>query len=273
MECVYINMDAATERRQSIESNFAACSPPGWQLRRFPAVNGRLAEQEGAEGRLSPAEKGCFLSHRGILSQSQDDGAPLFIVEDDAQFGQQTCKLIDELIEARDPDSWDLIFTDACIPIPQDMISLVQARRLATRDSQLMMFDMRHLAFAGSTAYVVNGRAKSRMLQLLAQAAPLDVPYDLYLRQLIHAGSLRAYLAFPFVTTLSAQADQSSIHGQEEVTMDIVRNAFRRLMYLERNLLASATEIRTISERFGDDDAILAGALLGVMTSSELNPK
>ena len=69
--CVFINLADAVARRVAFEADFAAVQEPGWSLTRFealgPAAVGALA------GNLTPAEKGCFASHRAAVAAHADD--------------------------------------------------------------------------------------------------------------------------------------------------------------------------------------------------------
>ncbi len=65
MECFYINLDRATERRRAIEANFMNTRMPGWTLTRFPAVD---AANVSTPGNLTASEKACFLSHRALIN-------------------------------------------------------------------------------------------------------------------------------------------------------------------------------------------------------------
>src|SRR6202030_3226927 len=95
MDCIYINLDSATERKVKFENNCNANKKPGWALTRFPAVNKDMVQARKVKGESQPAEKGCFLSHKDILAANLDHDKPLFILEDDAVFGARTCALVE----------------------------------------------------------------------------------------------------------------------------------------------------------------------------------
>ena len=52
MDCVYINLDRAADRRAALEHNFAETRIEGWSLSRFPAVD--AADAAGVPGRAPP---------------------------------------------------------------------------------------------------------------------------------------------------------------------------------------------------------------------------
>lgn len=76
MKCHYINLDTATERRATLEANFARCGRPDWSLHRFSALDQATVQELGVPGTRSWREKGCFLSHRSVIEEQADDGQP-----------------------------------------------------------------------------------------------------------------------------------------------------------------------------------------------------
>ena len=68
--------------------------------------------------------------------------------------------------------------------------------------------NLRGVEFAGSTAYIVNGKSKRKVYDALSAYTNVDLPYDLFLRQLAHRGALNIHSLFPFVTTLSDYCDE-----------------------------------------------------------------
>ena len=55
MDCCYINLDAAAQRRQDIEASFARAARPVWTLQRFPALDGDYVERHQVPGSRSRA--------------------------------------------------------------------------------------------------------------------------------------------------------------------------------------------------------------------------
>jgi len=58
------------------------------------------------------------------------------------------------------------------------------------------------MVFAGSTAYLVNAKSRQKIYDLLDAVQEIDIPYDLYLRHLVHSSALKGFSLFPFVTSL-----------------------------------------------------------------------
>lgn len=237
MDCCYINLDSALERRLHIEQNFAACQKPGWTLTRFPAVDQADVARNGVAGAARPAEKACFLSHRMLMGQRLGDEASYLIMEDDAMFGARSCALIDGALERHGDLDWDILFTDVCIANMLTMFDLLKRRRdLAEKNIDVAVINLCDVEFAGSTAYIVNGKSKRKVHEALAACARIDLPYDLYLRRLAHGGALKIHSLFPFVTTLSDFCDESQIKSAGANPVELALNMFRRMIWRERNL-------------------------------------
>ncbi len=237
MDCYYVNLDAAEERKLRLEKNFAACKKPGWELFRFPAVDKNYVETNRIPGATKPAEKGCFLSHQFLIGRHLDDDKTFFIVEDDAQFGVRTCTLIDMVLKRNKDKDWDLLFTDVCIPNMTTMFELLKYRRdLRAKKIEVAFMDLCGVGFAGSTAYLINGKSKRKVYELLHSYTEINLPYDLFLRQLSHKGDLKIFSLFPFVTTLSDFSDESQIKSTSANRIDAAWNMFRKMIWIERNL-------------------------------------
>ena len=236
MDCFYINLDSAEDRQRHLEENFAAYKQPGWTLTRFPAIDKTYIERTNVPGATRPGEKGCFLSHQLLMERQIGGEKNYLILEDDAAFGANTCALIDKMLSQGNSPDWDILFTDVCIPNMPLMFELVKYRRgLAEKKIDVAFLDLRGLEFAGSTAYIVNGRSKRKVYEALTACRTLDLPYDLYLRQLAHRGILNIYSLFPFVTTVSDFCDASQIKAAGN-PVELTWNLFRRMIWTERNL-------------------------------------
>ena len=161
MRCVYINLDSQTERRETIERNFAEVRAEGWSLTRYPAIDTRYVAERGVPGSLRPAEKACYLSHMSVIAADLDRGDRLMVLEDDAMFGASTHRLVDEGLErSRDLD-WDIIFTDLCIPMITTMYDLLKLRAEYRKTRQGVLLSVAQFPFGGATAYIVSVNAAS----------------------------------------------------------------------------------------------------------------
>ncbi len=248
MDCFYINLDSAENRRLHIERNFADYKGLGWTLARFPAIDKAYVERNNIAGAAKPAEKACFLSHQILMGQHLGDDKTYLIMEDDAAFGARTCTLIDAVLERNKDLDWDILFTDVCIANMLTMFELVKHRRgLGEKKIDVEVMNLRGVEFAGSTAYIVNGKTKRKVHRALNAYTHVDLPYDLFLRHLSHSGALNIQSLFPFVTTLSDYCDDSLIKTAGPNPVDLALNMFRKMIWIERNLnrCRSAIELFT----------------------------
>ncbi len=237
MDCIYINLDSAEDRRLNLEKNFAAHKKPGWKLTRFPAIDKIFVARNNIAGAAKPGEKGCFLSHQILMEQHLGDDRSYLVMEDDAIFGARTCTLIESALESNRDLDWDILFTDVCIPSMPLMFELLKYRRdLCKRNVPVELMNLRGIEFAGSTAYIVNGKSKRKIHEILNAYRNVDLPYDLYLRRLSHNGTLKIYSLFPFVTTVSDFGDGSQIKAGSVNPIELAWNMFRKMIWTERNL-------------------------------------
>ena len=102
---------------------------------------------------------------------------------------------------------------------------------------------------------------------LAAAIEPSTSPCDLYLRDLISGrGQFKAAVVFPFVTTLAPSADSSQIQGGDTAVFDATLNAYRRLMYVARDL----DQCRADAERLAahtDEASRLVGGVFATIVS------
>src|SRR6185312_12174261 len=138
--------------------------------------------------------KGCYLSHRKALEEGMSDDEAVFILEDDAMFGSDTCNIVEQLPAFAKDLEWDIVFTDVVVPAIGDMAALVTMRHELVDKKQIRLVDLGHMFFGGSTAYIVKGTSKKRLLDLIVSQVEIDEPYDLFLRKMIHLGNVRGLL-------------------------------------------------------------------------------
>lgn len=265
MKCTYINLDSAAERRLLTEDNFRKFGATGWQLERFAALDKAFVAQQGIPGTLQPGEKGCFLSHRAVIRDNLDAGAPILVMEDDAVWCDVTCSTIDNFLQVSDRYDWDIIFTDVCLPAVHDMVELVRLRHQLSDAQEVKLLDLSKRAFAGSTSYIVNHHSLAKIDAILHSVEGLDIPYDLFLRHLIWNKHLKGLMFFPFITSVSELSSASQI--QQANTTDTVWNAFRQLAWVGRDFNAIAPTLEMINRDLCDDESRLFGVIFAAMVS------
>jgi GR25 family glycosyltransferase involved in LPS biosynthesis len=269
MDCFYINLDSASERRAGLESGFRAHARADWTLTRFPAIDADAVRRRGIRGAASDGEKACFLSHRELIGSHGDAAAPVFVLEDDARFGSGTCRVVDWFVRNNARLDWDLLFTDVVTTKLDDMAGLVKLRRQLMAEQRIVAIDLATMSFAGTTAYVVNPRAIGKLRELLDGVAEIDAAYDLHVANLVNRGVLKAYALFPFVTTVSSAAGVSQIQGARKRNADLVWQTFREMIWLERDEAVWRPELQRIREQLLDDELMDFAVLFAAPASAK----
>ena len=264
--CVFINLPAATDRRESVEASFAAAQASGqaagWSLHRFEAL--APADIADSPGAISPAEKACFASHRDALGEHLEGDDPVLIAEDDAVFAPQAFGVLDGMLaQAGD---WDILYTDAALCDFNLMVHLASRRDAMAARGEYLPVDLKGRSFFGATAYAVRGASKRRLHAALAAAGALDQPYDLFLRDLIHAGAFKAAVVFPFVTSLSPEADGSQIQAGETAVFDQTLNAYRRLMYAARDIDQCRADAERLAAQTNEASRLVGGVFAAIVS-------
>jgi hypothetical protein len=192
------------------------------------------------------------------------------VLEDDAVFGAKTCPLIDSALANLPQDAWDIVFTDIVVPDLGAWPDLVRRRREFEHTQALKLLGLERLHFAGATSYILNRRSKRLLAQLLDEGWRIDIPYDIHLRSLLHQGRLRGFAIFPFLTTVSGLADQSSIQAADGALLDVILNEFRRLVWVERDLGQAAARVAPLRQACGSAETAVFGTLFEAMLSDRL---
>jgi GR25 family glycosyltransferase involved in LPS biosynthesis len=249
MQCRYINLDHATERRAAIEASFNKTARPGWSLTRFKALDAEYVERHSVAGRKNAVEKACYLSHKTLIEAHAGCAGHLVVLEDDAEFGMATSEVVDGFLRQNPDADWDLLFLDVCTHGVEDMLKLYFNRQGLMNARKVVPLDLAKMPFFGCNAYIVNGKSVDKIVACLEAGIPVDVEYDLYLASQIRQGRLKAAVLFPFVTTLSEQATRSQIQPASVVKLNQARNLFRNLMWLESEpgmMAASLAELEAL---------------------------
>jgi GR25 family glycosyltransferase involved in LPS biosynthesis len=262
MRCLYINLALATDRRQQIEESFRL-APAGWSLERIEAST--PDDVVGVSGHVSPTAKACYLSHRRALEYALKTPGDVMILEDDAAFSSRSFAVIDQLCATT--GDWDVLLTDVALLESSDIINACVAWGAMSPSGRFRIGPLRGVSFAGATAYIVRESAKPRLLGSLAQTT-VETPYDFRLRDLFNAGALSGAYVFPFVTTVSPHADASQISLGAQSLREASYNAFRRVMFMDRDLAAGLQAAEALLDRVQDDHARACGAAITALLAS-----
>lgn len=253
----YINLDRSEERRKRIEDGLARHSLSGL-YRRFPAVEGRSLPK--GQSPLSPGQLGCFHSHVWLLKEAQSRGLHAHILEDDAILSEHTEPVITDAIQQRLFDHFDIVFTDTFVDCDLallkgmkeafDKTNGIASRPLRIADFQIM--DLSRRNFACTTSYVAGFRSLDRILALFRQELAVGprTPIDLFIRDQVHAGKLRAACIFPFVTSLALEDIVGSMIDERSERLEkpsvMMFAALRYSFFLGRDLSHAKHEMDAV---------------------------
>jgi GR25 family glycosyltransferase involved in LPS biosynthesis len=275
IDCIYINLDSAIERRAAIERNLVECTfSSDWSAQRLAAVDARDVARMGVPGTLRDAQKACILSHLKALEMSRDQPGHTLIAEDDALFCPKSETAIRQVVAKLAPDSWDLLFADVGIPAPTDMVNLFQLRRYMVQSRQFGALDLSKTQFVGSACYLVNRDSRMKVRECVSRARDCSLPYDLFLRDRISKGELKAFAIFPFATSLSSLAESSSIQLQQEQEhlQNLAWNAFRRLTWIGAGGEAVDKSLDKVRPDYTDQETGTFLKILGIVLSANFSP-
>lgn len=109
--------------------------------------------------------------------------------------------------------------------------------------------DLSKINFAGLSSYVINPKSYKKILDLINDNNEImDLPLDLYIRNLIHQKKVNSFAIFPFITTVSKNSFNSQIQLKENELTDHAWNLFRILICNENEVYEQ--EISQILEQF-----------------------
>jgi len=211
----FLNLERNQQRRDTLLANLEDVGAKE-RYERFEAVNGREAH--------------------------------VHILEDDAFLARDAVEVLDGLLPHLDETlpTWDLLFTDTFVQAQTGIFyPLLQKMREFTKSGTYGIVDLRTMPFACTTSMLINKRSIDKYLSVMTGNWKVGLPIDLFIRQQVVSGKLRAHVTVPFITTLSPESSNSDIRG----SMDRSRRIFdtlRRGFFKEANAAALQTEMQQL---------------------------
>jgi GR25 family glycosyltransferase involved in LPS biosynthesis len=278
---VFINLDRSVARRERMEAELSRFGLGG-RYSRLAAIEGAFLP--APLGTLKPGEAGAFLSHARALEGALGGGSALHVLEDDALLSEHVGPVIAEAVASGLFRGFDLLFTDVLLSTHLGMLkalkavfdqaTLPPARLLRLAD--LKPIDLGRENFSCLTSYVVGPASIAKLLALyrteLAQTQPR--PVDLFVRDCVQSGRLKAALLFPFVTSFRLdEIAPSTVAAASDPTRAsvMVLAVLRYLFFVGRDLaLARACLDRATKESRRPENAhhdMMAQALEFILSS------
>ena len=249
---LYINLDRSATRRSAMDAQLAALDLSD-RYSRFAAVDGSLVPASRCV--LRHGELGAFFSHfRALEAARSMRGAAIHIMEDDALLSEHVRPVIEDAIAAGLFQRFDILFTDILAPPHLGMLKGLKsafdrvdmAAKRPLRLSDLQAVDLAGQNFSCLTSHVVGTNSIPRMLALYAAEAETgpSKPVDLFVRDCVLSGKLRAAFLFPFVTSFRLEEIAGSTIGGSASTPNpsvpnpsvIVLAVLRYLFFVNRDL-------------------------------------
>ena len=243
---LYINLERSDRRRARFEADLARLGLSS-RYGRLAAVDGKSLN--AGRSTITQGQFGCFLSHARALEEARRRGINIHVLEDDAVLSEHTEPVISDAIGRGLLDRFDILFTDTFVDCNVGMLKSMKGafdktaacanRPLKLSDFQV--FDLARQNFACLTSYVVGVKSIDRILALYRQELSEGprLPVDLFIRDAVHAGKLRAACIFPFVTSFALEEIAGSTiderDGRLEKPSVMVLAALRYSFFLARD--------------------------------------
>jgi GR25 family glycosyltransferase involved in LPS biosynthesis len=257
----YINLDRSRDRRLRIEGDLQRLGLTA-SYSRFPAIDGRALPP--GRSTITPGQLGCFHSHIRALEEARGHGMPIHILEDDAILGEYTEPVLSDAIANGIFERFDILFTDTFVDCNIGLLKMLKGAfdktagrlRPPVRLADYQILDLARQNFACLTSYAVGAKSIDRILALARPelAAGPRTPVDLFIRDAVHAGKLRAACLFPFVTSFMLQDVAGSTiedhrQGQLDKPSVMVLAVLRYLFFIGRDLDYAKRHLDAATER------------------------
>ena len=267
MNCFYINLSTAKNRKLWIEENFLKYNLHNWSLIRFNAFDKNSNYINTIKGRSSNAEKACYLSHKEIIANNLGATHPYLIFEDDTYFNEVTFTVLNNFL-LKDIN-WDIIYTDIGISNPRNMIDMIYRKKCLTGSYEL--HEIGKMKFFGANSYVINHNSSQKILQMID--CEINIPYDLILRELINEGKLKAFYIFPFITTENELGNKSQIQSDYYKSTELALKTFRRMIFGMYDKYEINESIDFIEKELLDDNLINFSKIIAATLSDKFIKK
>jgi hypothetical protein len=259
---VFLNLASNENRRAALTQHLAQVGAAS-RYERCEAIDGRAAAAEHPTN-LDSGNLGLWLTHEKLVSSAgASPGGHLHIIEDDAVLANNIVELLEGILANADNrfPTWDLLFTDVFLPPQTDLFLLyLQKLRLYHQSRTYTMIDLARINFACTTSMVINKASFAKYAGLIGGNWKLGKPIDIYLRQMVQTGRLKAFLTVPFLTSISSDSANSDIRGSLDRSRRVC-DTFRRALFPEADLSSLHREMQ----------ALTAGAKVSPLAALYLN--
>ncbi|HEX3484993.1 MAG TPA: hypothetical protein VHT51_08030 [Micropepsaceae bacterium] len=243
---LYINLDRSGARRERMDAQLTALGLAD-RYARFSATDGGALNL--SRSKIGPGEMGAFLSHTRAVEEARGAAVPVHILEDDALLSRHVRPVIEDAIAAGLFERFDIVFTDTLFAPHLGMLKTLKATFDAVpvpaaqplRLADLRTIDLARENFSCLTSYIVGAKSAERIAALFRREFDTGPgkPADLFIRDCVGRGQLRAAVLFPFVTSFRLDEIEGSTIGAGTPLAKpsvMVLALLRYLFFVERDL-------------------------------------
>lgn len=244
---IFLNLKRNEQRRADIERHLQEINATS-RYERLESVDGLEVALQYATP-LDPGNLGLWLSHEKLCREaSRTPDEHVHLLEDDALLAGNFVGVLDNMLaemEVRFP-SWDVLYTDALLQLrPDEFRTLSDGIRLYRESGQYRLAELERLEFAGASSVVFNKRSLAKYYRLIEGQWAAGMAIDIYLRELVHRGELKAFITLPFMSTVSRHSASSNI-GRKLNLSHHVSETLRRSFFQDADLDVLASEMREL---------------------------
>lgn len=274
MEVIYINLESQPSRKLAIEANFNSVNiDKEHSLRRFNAIDTSYVEKYKVPGSARDTEKAAFLSHIGANHSCINNKDHYIVIEDDILIGKNTFNTLKGIIDTLPDNAWDIIYGEVCIPNPADMYTMVKIKQDLVSKNTHSLIDLSKICYAGATFYVVNKNSRLKLSNLLEKNKKYNSAIDIYIRQLVYDGKLKAFAVVPFISSFTEEAADSTVRLSDEKSTELIWMLFRKLMFSEIDYSKEKKDIEYIKQNLVDEESEAFSTVFSACLYSKYTPK
>jgi GR25 family glycosyltransferase involved in LPS biosynthesis len=228
----YINLDRSPQRRAEIETQLERLQLLS-EYSRFPAADGNTLNLEKSP--LRAGEIGCFISHCRLLEKNLNQTQHLHVMEDHVILARDMKPTLQRLLDAGLLNNFDIVFTDTSFWF--DLFQMRGCKRFLDNNAEkdtdgriisvkkYTVIDLRTIYFSSTSSYFVHKNAISKLHKLLHKEMKHGPrkPIDIFIRDKVHEGEIRAGCIFPFITSIRLDHFfNTTIPGRYECDLSVV---------------------------------------------------
>jgi GR25 family glycosyltransferase involved in LPS biosynthesis len=249
----YINLDRSTQRKEEIVNQLEQLQILS-QYSRFPAADGNVLNFKASS--LLPGEIGCFTSHYLLLEKNLTQTLHLHVIEDDVILSHATKPILEMLLDSGTLNNFDIIFTDILLPF--DLFAIKEYKTLfdkcveknesgrITSIKKYQVIDLKELFFACTSSLVIHKNAIVKLHNFLQQELKIGPrrPIDIFIRDKVHSGEIRACCIFPFITSIRLEHTiNTTISERYESNLSVLASQLMRHSFFIECDLAKCNQL------------------------------